>query len=52
VDHAKEFTGDRLEGILVELASSDKETVQELVSPDVRERKASEGIGQKTPAAK
>ena len=45
VSHAKEFTGDRMEGILIELENTDGEVIKDLVSPDMRERKIREALG-------
>jgi hypothetical protein len=44
VDHAKEFKGDRLEGILIELADENGETIQDIVSPDMRESRIREAL--------
>ena len=44
VDHAKQFKGDRLEGILIELADENGETVQEVFSPDLRESRIRQAL--------
>ncbi|MFZ9937503.1 MAG: hypothetical protein ACO3JG_10670, partial [Luteolibacter sp.] len=47
VDHAKQFNGDRLEGILIELADENGEAVQQVFSPDMRESRIREALGSK-----
>ena len=44
VDHAKQFKGDRLEGILIELADENGEIVQEVFSPNMRESRIREAL--------
>ncbi len=47
VDHASEFKGDRLEGILIELADENGETIQEVISPDMRASRIREALESK-----
>ncbi|HSP44228.1 MAG TPA: hypothetical protein VLO11_15240, partial [Luteolibacter sp.] len=44
VDHAKQFKGERLEGVLIELTDENGETLQEVISPDMRESRIREAI--------
>lgn len=44
VSHAKDFRGDRIEGILVELADDEGEVIKDLVTPNLRERRIREVV--------
>jgi len=51
VNHAKDFRGDRIEGILVELADDEGEVIKDLVTPNLRERRIREAVAPSADAA-